>query len=369
MRILLVHPGPEFSVADVFDGWGKALQQLGHEIGVFNTNDRLSFLSQIELPDYSQPAYECGHHPRRRALTDDQAIYQAYEGLSHALYTFWPDLVVFVSAFYTRAATLQLVRSRNHKMVLLHTESPYQDEEQLLRAQFADLNLLNDPTNIKDYEDLGVPVEYMPHAYDPDKHYPRQGELDTEISSDFSFVGTVFPSRQEFFEEMFRLGAFNDMNLAFGGSGWGLERMDDSPLLQFLGHPRDQCVDNSETARVYRNSRAGINFYRRESEESHTGEGVSIGPREVEMAACGLPFLRDPRPETDQVFPFLPSYSSPEEAAEKLKWLLADENRRADLGLQAREAIKHRTFLNNAKQMMRLLTDRQILPRDKCMTW
>jgi hypothetical protein len=87
------------------------------------------------------------------------------------------------------------------------------------------------------------------------------------------------------------------------------------------------------------------------------------------MAACGLPFLRDPRPETDQVFPFLPSYSSPEEAAEKLKWLLADENRRADLGLQAREAIKHRTFLNNAKQMMRLLTDHQILPRDKCMTW
>lgn len=371
MRILLVHPGPEFSVADVLNGWAKALKQLGHEVAVYNTNDRLSFLAQIMIEDPSKPPVADGVPAYRRALTDAQATLQAYEGLSHSVLTYWPDLVIFVSAFYTRAATLQLLRMRQikdtNKIVLLHTESPYQDDEQLQRAQFADLNLLNDPVNIEAYRALGVPAAYMPHAYDPEVHYPRGGEpLDEGVASDFSFVGTIFPSRQEFFEKMFHLGAFNDMNLAFGGSGWELEAMDSSPLLQFLGHARDECVPNAEAARVYRNSRAGINFYRRESEETHTGEGVAIGPREVEMAACGLPFLRDSRPETDEVFSFLPTYTNAGEAAEQLKYLLDNEEHRELLGKRASNAIRDRTFLNNAKHLMRLLVSYDVISPRKC---
>ena len=41
------------------------------------------------------------------------------------------------------------------KVVLLHTESPYQDDEQLERAAHADVNLLNDPVNIDAYRELG----------------------------------------------------------------------------------------------------------------------------------------------------------------------------------------------------------------------
>lgn len=42
MRILMVHPlsGPDFSVHDVFTGWREALQELGAEVAVYNTNDR-----------------------------------------------------------------------------------------------------------------------------------------------------------------------------------------------------------------------------------------------------------------------------------------------------------------------------------------
>lgn len=41
MRILVVHPGPNFSVADVHDGWVEALRSLGCEVASFNSDDRL----------------------------------------------------------------------------------------------------------------------------------------------------------------------------------------------------------------------------------------------------------------------------------------------------------------------------------------
>lgn len=356
MRALLVHPGPDFSVADVFRGYESALRGLGVETKVYNTNDRLSFYAQAHLPDYTIPENELERgeegellRPLKKAFDSEQAMTAAMQGLSHDLYTFWPDVVIFVSAFYTAASTLRVIKARGHKVVIIHTESPYQDDEQLMRAQFADVNLLNDPVNLTEYRDLQPNSHYMPHAYNPHLHYPGNGAYD----SDFAFIGTVFKSRKEFFEGMFR--DFQGYRVALGGSGFANDYMDGSYLLKFLGHPRAECVDNLETANIYRRARTGINFYRREGEGEHKGEGWAMGPREVEMAACGLPFARDPRPESDEIFPFLPSFSSPAEAAEQLKWLLEDEDRRDRLAVQARGAIRNRTFKNNATKLLSYL--------------
>ncbi len=352
MRILLVHPGPDFSVADVYRGYERALRALGHQVKSYNTNERLSFYATAHVPNHKD-LDEAGNPRLKKAMTSEEAMTAAMQGLSHELYTFSPQIVVFVSAFYTATTTLQVIRAHRHKVVIIHTESPYQDDEQLMRAQHADLNLLNDPANLEDYRSLCKNSHYMPHAYDPEVHFPGSGTYD----SDFSFIGTIFKSRQKFFESMLSRLHADDVRyrVTMGGAGWDNEYMDESPLLKYLGHPRNECVDNAETANLYRVSRSGINFYRRESEGEHSGEGWAMGPREVEMAACGLPFVRDPRPESDELFPFLPSFSSPDEAAEQLRWLLADEARRMSLGSRARLAVKDRTFDNNAKQLLKWL--------------
>jgi hypothetical protein len=41
MRILVVQPGPDFSVHDVFTGWVEALRGQGAEVATYNLNDRL----------------------------------------------------------------------------------------------------------------------------------------------------------------------------------------------------------------------------------------------------------------------------------------------------------------------------------------
>jgi spore maturation protein CgeB len=373
-RILIVHPGPDFSVADVYRGWQKALTKLGHTVMTYNTNDRLTFYGHLRIADAGQPACEHGNLPTHKALDNDGIIQLGMDGLYADLNKFWPDVVLFVSAFYMSPAMLQFIRTRRHKIVMLHTESPYEDSAQMERGQFADLNLLNDPVNLEAWRELEVPAAYMPHAYDPDVHYPNWRP--DRYESDFTFVGTIFKSRAEFFSKM----DFTGVDVALGGAGWDLamaqypelvttvmDREAGHRLVDYVGHGLDCCVTNDETARVYRSARCGINFYRRESEDAHTGEGWAMGPREVEMAACGLFFLRDPRPESDEVFGaesgtiLLPAFHSPGEASELLRWWLDHPNMREMRTQQAYERIAARTFDNNARAALNLMEEAGIL--------
>ena len=348
MRWLVGHPGPNFSVADVHNGWVEALRGLGEDVIVFNLDDRLKF--------YDAALAETGHfndlgNPMlRKMLTHEQAIGHAALGLLDACYACWPDVVLLVSAFFTPPDMLKLIRYRGHKVVLLHTESPYQDTEQLVRAAYASLNLLNDPVNIGQYRDLGIPAEYMPHAYRPGLHRP--GAARPELVCDLAFVGTGFNSRMAFFEQMDLDGL--DVLLA----GYWKELADDSPLRKYVGHDMEEYLDNDSGAEVYRAARAGINIYRREAEDEHAGEGWAMGPREIEMAACGLFFLRDPRGEGDEVLPMLPAFDGPGDASEKLRFFLAHDGLRWAAAREARAAIADRTFEANAKELLRLL-DRQ----------
>ena len=208
-------------------------------------------------------------------------------------------------------------------------------------------SLLNDPVNIERFRQFG-PAEYMPHAWRPSVHHP--GPAVPELKSDFAFVGTGFKSRVEFFERM----DFSGLDVLLAGT-WP-DLAEDSPLRAHMpGGDVVQCTDNTETADIYRSTRAGINFYRRESEPGHLGEGWAVGPREVELAACGTFFLRDSRPEGDELFPSLPTFAGPEDASEQLRWWLAHDSAREKAAAAARAAVGDRTFENNARRLLKLL--------------
>jgi hypothetical protein len=345
LRWLVVHPGPQFSVHDVYAGWVEALRALGEDVLEFNLDKRIQVYDAALLETGTLD--DAGHPEVRKAFTREQALAAAVQGITSACYTWWPHVVLGVSAFFLPPWYLDVMRDRGHKVVLLHTESPYQDDEQLKRAAHADLNLLNDPVNIAAYREHG-PAQYMPHGYRP--HVHRPGPVVPELASDFCFVGTGFKSRVGFFEQM----NFDGLDVLLAGT-WP-DLADDSPLRRYLaGGETVQCTGNEETAAIYRSARAGINFYRREAEDTHQGEGWAMGPREVEMAAAGLFFLRDPRPEGDEVFPMLPRFTGPEDASDQLRWWLARDRQREDAAAAARAAVADRTFEANATRLLQLL--------------
>lgn len=336
MRILVCHPGPHFSVHDVYAGWVEALRDLGHDVIEFNLSDRLTF--------YQHALFQIQEGIMRPALTPERAVELAVNGLYAALYKTRPEIMLAISGFFLTPELLDLVRWSRTKVVLVHTESPYEDSRQLTLAPHADINLVNDYISLPKYEALSE-SHYVPHCYRPSLHKP--GKPVGKLACDLSFVGTGYPSRTAFFEEMDLTG----LDVFLAGNWPHLN--DDSPLLKFLAHEKDECLDNWQTVQVYQSSKVGINLYRDEGEPG--GTGWAMGPREVEMAACGLFYLRDPRLEGNELLPMLPTFNSPEEASDLVHAYLARPVDRQRIADKARAAVADRTFGNQAARLLRLL--------------
>lgn len=338
MRFLVAQPGPSFSVQDVYVGWCEGLRALGQHVIEFDLSERLTF--------YDLALFEAEAGVFRKAMPAEDAIRLAVNGLYAALYKTRPDVLLVVSAFFTPPELLDLARAYGTRVVILHTESPYEDDRQLALASHADLNLLNDPINLGAYQAI-APAVYMPHAHRPHIHTPGPGDMD--LVCDLAFVGTGYESRIAFFEAM-DLGGLD----VFLAGNWR-QLAEESPLRRFVAHDVDECLDNEQAVRVYQSARAGINLYRREANRPDLEQGWAMGPREVEMAATGLFFLRDPRGEGDEVLDMLPTFTTPAEAEDLLRWWLRHPGYRETAADKARGAVADRTFEKNTAALLRLL--------------
>jgi spore maturation protein CgeB len=337
MRVLTVSPGADFSVADVDNGYVKAFKALGCDVARYNMNDRLVYFANVELAG--------------RKLEHQEVVLHAANGLHGMIWEWWPDLIVVISGFYVRPFTWAVLKDRPHKTAIVFTESPYEDDRQLnlVREAEPDVVILNDPKNRERYDQIHGNVHYLGHCYDPDIHHPPTARRDV----DFAFVGTGYPSRARFFEQVDWTG----LNVKLAGH-WK-----DCPesLERFVIHDRAECYDNQDTANLYRRSRVSANLYRGhdpvEANSADLMDGWACGPREIELAACETFFLREPRGESDRLFPMLPTFDTPDDFSQQLRWALAHPFETADAGRRARAAIHDRTFVQNARRLLQLADD------------
>lgn len=337
MRILLVQPGPGFSVADVARGWVRGLAANGCQVGDYRLDDRLTFYSEAHLKKRGRWV---------KAFAEDDAAKLAVKGVEAATYEMWPDVIVAVSAFFLPTELLDLFRRRGHRVVALFTESPYEDDRQVAVAEHVDLAVVNDPTNLERFQQTTRAV-YIPHGYDPAVHHPRTRKR--RHASDFCFVGTGYESRINFFEAV----NWDGIDTALAGN-W--QQLDDaSPLRKFVAHDIRDCIDNEAAADLYASTKMSANLYRREAQRPELSTGWAMGPREVELAAIGVPFLRDPRGEGDELLPMLPTFDGPDDFAERLRWWLAHDVERDAIAAAAQAAVADRTFANHAAELLRLL--------------
>lgn len=351
MRWVIVQPGPSWSVHDVFVGWVEALRQLGEDVHPYNLDDRLALYDSALIEVGKQ---DDGNLRLRKALTVEQAMELAVNGLPAMLWKTRPDVLVLICGFFIPTDLLDHARRTGTRVVIIHTEEPYEVERELALAAHADLNLINDPTHLARFQDV-APTIWAPHAYRPAVHHPGPGVA--ELAADLAFVGTGFPSRRWFFEQLALGGHLDGLDVLLGGNWNGV--VEGSILWPLLGSgDPEECVDNEQTADIYRSTRVGLNLYRREHDAGSSAAGLAMGPREVEMAACGQFFLRDPRPEGDELFPMLPTFADPGDAGEKLAWWLANDDARRVAAGQAYAAIADRTFTASATKLLRLF-DRQ----------
>lgn len=334
MRWLACQPGPQYSVHDVHVGWVEALKAAGETVLDYPLSDWLTFFGEALLQRSENEFF--------RAMTNEQAIEASADRLAAALWKTRPDVLLLTSGFFLPDALLATARRDGVRVVMLATEQPYERREIDMSAN-CDLVLTTDPTTLEQFQCRAV---HRPHSYRPTVHHP--GPALPELAADLAFVGTGFASRIGFFEGM----DLDGLDVLLGGN-W-CQLVEGSPLRRYVLGGLEDCLTNDKTADVYRSMQVGINFYRREADPD-APQGVAVGPREVEMAACGAFFLRDPRPEGDELFPSLPTFHGPMEASEHLRWYLAHPSEREKAASKAREAVQDRTFDRAAAALLRLM--------------
>jgi spore maturation protein CgeB len=335
VRALVVEPGPSFSVADVHHGIMSGLEQNGVTAVPHDLGDWMQFCTLAHMKRGRKwiPAFEYEDACRMAAYTIKAACWDAV-----------PDVVIIVSSFFIPPDIYMNLRERGRHVVLWLTESPYEDERQVAMARHADTVITNDPTNLDLFRKQNPRTFHIPHGYDPNIHH----DIGRSDKHPFSFVGTGYPSRVEFFEKVDW-----PCDPLFAGN-WK-QVGDDSPLLPFLADERGQCIDNTDTADLYRSSVTSANLYRKEAMSDDDIEGWAIGPREVELAMCGLWFAREPRSEGDQLFKRLPKFTEPGELSDQLRWALDHPDARRDAITQAKAAVADRTFKNNIAHLLKII--------------
>lgn len=346
MRALIVEPGPSFSVMDVYNGWYRALQRAGVNVKGVNLGERLTY--------HERALAQAGMTDRDKA---EAAAGLTAESLLANCYTFAPDLVLIVSGFYVPPFVYDVIRAHGTKLVVLFTESPYEDRNQYHIAARADMAIINDPTNIDTFRQHQRETWYAPHAYDPTFHVRRKPSPD--LVCDFGWVGTAYRHRIAFFEAV----DWSGIDVAFAGNWTKLE--DGSPLDGFvvhdkvvdddLGRPQGPCFDNNDTVDLYSSCKASANLYRKEAVTDDDIHGWAMGPREVELAAVGTFFLTEPRGENREVLPMVPTFDGPSDFEEKLRWWLSHDAERDKVAAAAHAAVVDRTFDNNVRELLNKL--------------
>lgn len=344
MRLLVVHPGADWATADIFDGYVSAFKALAHEVGVYNLSVRLG-RAHGWLNYCWRQAGRPGEKP-----APAEVIHRASIDLVPSALLGNVDWVFVITGAYLHPDALIMLRRAGIKIALLLTESPYEDDGQLRLTQYADVVFTNERTSVAPLKASNPNVYYLPHAYDPAKHYPADATDDVP-AHDVVFVGTGFQERLDILQAV----DWSGIDLGLYGTYELLGSR--SKLRQYI---RGGVTDNAQVAALYRRSAIGLNLYRqsvwygRKAERITTAE--SMNPRAFELGACGVFTISDYRPEVSEAFGGLvPTFRNAEELETLVRAWLADAEGRQAVAEQLPARITRSTFHERALQISRLL--------------
>jgi glycosyltransferase involved in cell wall biosynthesis len=282
-----------------------------------------------------------------------------------------PDWVIVTSGMYFLPDAYIMMQRAGFAVATIFTESPYDDDQQMKVLPYTDVAFVNDRWSAEQFSDVHRQAHYLPHSYDPGKHYPNDypsvqaqvfaahAPLDeqTEVPAhDVVFVGTGFRERLELLAAVDWTG----IDLGLYGSYDLLEDMPEvaAKLKPYL---HDEIIDNDVTASLYRNAKIGLNMHRRSRgfgmEASLITAAHSTNPSLFELAACGVFTISDYRPEVQEIFgDLVPTFTTPDDLESQIRRWLGDEAGRVAVSSQLPRAVERHTFADRAEFVSDILT-------------
>lgn len=334
MRVLAVSSPHIYTTRDV---WTKAvvgLRRAGVEVETFDLIPRLQMYTFLE--ETAKKSKKFGLPPAYATHT------MAYEAITGAALHHNVDWVLVVSPQYFPQQIASLIRKAGIKTACYMTECPYEDTiDTPIKASHFDLVLVNDRNSKMLYESFAPRVEYIPHSFDPEIHYPPEKE---RRQRNVIFIGTGYQTRGQFLQQIdwTKIGGRLDL-YGLWERGWLGSRSSLRPYV------RGEWMTNNKTAEVYRKSAAAFSIHRLSryvgtTEQIIEGEAYSMGPRNYELAACRTFQVSDYREEVVDVFgDSMPIYNTPQELAALMKRAFREPTWRKDMAYRQWEAVQGHT--------------------------
>lgn len=352
MKILLVHPGALVSTADVYNGLYKALKADGHELVTYRTDSYL-----ITSGHYLDIAVEHAKNKGMEVPTPTQAdvFYHASVQILERALRFLPDMVLIVSGTHIHPDAVVMLRRAGIKVAAILTESPYQDEGQkklIKYLNWAYVTELYSVNELKSFLPNGE-VYYLPHAYDPEVHYPIVHITEPpQYTHDVVFVGSGFEDRVSLLEGV----NWEGINLGIYGYWETVEPS--SPIFKYI---KGGSMDNAEANNLYRHSKIGLNIYRKneyyDDKKRVEFNAYSMNPRVLELAASGVFILSDERPEQHNVFnSAIPSFDTSAELEQLVRYYLRCNDDRVAIAERLPALVQGRTFQAMAQRIVETST-------------
>ena len=346
MRIMVCHPGHAVSTVDVANGLAGALKKTDNDIWLFDYNIRLAFY---------RVAFEAWKERSPQNLVPPNAFMVcASEALIIEAIDFVPDIVVMISGVTLHRRAYDLLHSLKIPVVIILTESPYVDEIQAdvlknTHAIAATTNDKNSVTGLK--EAAGIPIEYLPHSFDPAIHYKRNAaDLSPKYKTNVFFYGTLWPERKALFS---KISGIRDYFI--GGV---------DPSFTRAAFEKINIIPNEEMTLYYSGTKIAINHNRtvigidpeslKETRHINSDAAYSLGPRPYEIAACGCFQLSDnSRKEMGEIFgDSIAIYKDADELNEKIKYYLTHEKERQEMAAEAHARVQNCTFDNRVNNIL-----------------
>ena len=333
MKILLVHPGADWSVADVHNGYGKALARAGHDVRAYNLSGRITAAA-----GYLNHAWKLSHLGRDKKPSDIDTLYLAGAGIIERALRHEVDWVLLISGTYVMMETLVLLRRAGRKIAILLTESPYDIEREMALSRHADVIFTMERTAVEKFREECGSVHYLRHAYDPDTHKPFEAPEGTP-AHDVVFVATGFIERCKM------LAGVDWTGIDFGLYGsWDLL----GSRNKVRKHIGGELLYNEQTAAMYQRAKIGLNIHRSSvgfgRHTEHIEHAESVNPRVIELAACKTFQLSDWREEMGDIFDWVPTYTNAGELEEQIRHYLASPDEREEITEQMYQEVQGETF-------------------------
>lgn len=300
MRIAIVHPGTQWSTADVYEGLCYGLEAQGVEVVRTTAADAVNVSGAV-------------------------------------------DLIVLVTAIRLKVPFAELLCPA----VALFTESPYEAVSELTVASLVSGCWTHERTAVEAFKSVNPNSAYLQHAWHPAVHTPEPKLSDAVLPAhDVVFVGSGFRERVSFFNSIDWTGI--DLGLYGIWADLGLKDQVQACVRS------DGPISNEMAAGLYRRAKIGLNLYRRLPSQlvrdvpENWVKAESLNPRAYELAACGCFQLSEKRKESEEMFSESAEdrysveevwhFQRSDEAQESIRCWLAADAPRIDVGALARVA-------------------------------